>query len=251
MTSALADGRFRIDKPTFDYFRESPQSAATRRPPPGAAARPGGRGAVADMAASRPPAARTWTGDSGDIRVGLAKDAERHGRDHGRHRRPDDFDRRRARESAGGRAARRSRRKRIWGSVSAGPRVTKTARETGLPWSLHVAADESGRTAVVADSRRNLFVAGFVLMALVVSAAGYFVFRAVNARARRRAAAVGFRRGGVARIPHAADGDVSPHRDARGGRRLAGASAGLLPRARQGKPAAAHDGREPARLRPH
>jgi len=74
--------------------------------------------------------------------------------------------------------------KTVWGRASAGPRVTKTSRETGLPWSLHVAVDDSQSASSMVDSRRNLFVAGFVLMALVVSAASYFVFRAVNRELR-------------------------------------------------------------------
>jgi two-component system, OmpR family, phosphate regulon sensor histidine kinase PhoR len=66
-----------------------------------------------------------------------------------------------------------------WGNVVGGPVVSKTSRETGLPWSLRVATDH-GSTLPASDSRRNLLAAGFVFMAVVVSAAGYFVFRAVN-----------------------------------------------------------------------
>jgi len=68
----------------------------------------------------------------------------------------------------------------LWGGVPSGPRITRTARETGLPWSLQIAAIDSAPLHQAAISRRNLFVAGFVLMMLVVSSAGYFVFRAVN-----------------------------------------------------------------------
>jgi signal transduction histidine kinase len=67
----------------------------------------------------------------------------------------------------------------IWGRTGGDPRTTRTARETGLPWTLHVFPTDASADGRVIDSRRNLFVAGFTLMALVICAAGYFVFRAV------------------------------------------------------------------------
>jgi signal transduction histidine kinase len=68
----------------------------------------------------------------------------------------------------------------IWGSAGDRARITKTARETGLPWTLHVAAADVSASARIVDARRNLFLGGFLLIALVIAAAGYFVFLAVN-----------------------------------------------------------------------
>lgn len=64
----------------------------------------------------------------------------------------------------------------VWGTA-AGTGIIKTARETGLPWSLHVTSPDP---PAVFDSRRNLLMAGFALMSLVVLAASYVAFRAVT-----------------------------------------------------------------------
>jgi two-component system phosphate regulon sensor histidine kinase PhoR len=58
--------------------------------------------------------------------------------------------------------------------------LTKSLREMGLPWTIAVSLANPAASAEVASSRRNLFVAGFVLMALVIGAASYIVARAVN-----------------------------------------------------------------------
>ena len=69
-----------------------------------------------------------------------------------------------------------------WGSVpeSAAQVVTKTFRETGLPWTMQLAPGDPAALKAVAASRRNLLFAGFGLMALVIAAASYVVFRAVS-----------------------------------------------------------------------
>ena len=64
----------------------------------------------------------------------------------------------------------------IWGTA-AGAGVTRSARETGLPWSLLVTSTDP---VTFVDSRRNLFIGGFALMSLVVFAASYVAFRAVT-----------------------------------------------------------------------
>ena len=125
-----------------------------------------------------------------------------------------------------------------------------TSRETGLPWSLHVAVDESGSASSVADSRRNLFVAGFGLMALGVSAASYFVFRAVN----RELGVARLQSDFVAAVSHEFRTPLTAmcHLTEMLEEGHAGPDAcDVLPCARQREPPAAHDGREPARLWPH
>jgi signal transduction histidine kinase len=68
-----------------------------------------------------------------------------------------------------------------WGTLPIdGLRVVKTSRETGLPWTMRVAASDPGAAHAVFAARRNLLSAFFGLMVLVIAAASYFVFRAVN-----------------------------------------------------------------------
>jgi signal transduction histidine kinase len=67
-----------------------------------------------------------------------------------------------------------------WGAALTDPAtVVKPGRETGLPWTMRVAIvdAESARTASL---RRNLAIAGFLLVVLVIAAASYFVFRSVH-----------------------------------------------------------------------
>ncbi|MDQ6708165.1 MAG: HAMP domain-containing histidine kinase [Acidobacteriota bacterium] len=74
-----------------------------------------------------------------------------------------------------------SSRRSAWGTLPNGSApVTKTFRETGLPWTLHVAASDPSVSSAVSTSRRRLMFAGFGLMLLVIATAGYFVLRAVN-----------------------------------------------------------------------
>jgi signal transduction histidine kinase len=56
----------------------------------------------------------------------------------------------------------------------------KSSRETGLPWTIHVSPIDATTVQSSWASRRNLLLAGFALMASVIAAASYAVFRAVN-----------------------------------------------------------------------
>jgi signal transduction histidine kinase len=60
------------------------------------------------------------------------------------------------------------------------PQLKKSLREIGLPWTFAVSLANPAASEELAASRRNLFVAGFVLMALVIGAASYIVARAVS-----------------------------------------------------------------------
>jgi signal transduction histidine kinase len=67
-----------------------------------------------------------------------------------------------------------------WGEVS--PETTHIARaprETGLPWTLRVAADPATSAAQFA-TRRSLLVAGLVLMLLAAGGASYATYRALR-----------------------------------------------------------------------
>jgi signal transduction histidine kinase len=71
--------------------------------------------------------------------------------------------------------------RRVWGDATGAPLlVTKSARETGLPLAVRVGAADAAAAGAASRSRRNLLVAGFVLMTIVVATAAFAVFRAVR-----------------------------------------------------------------------
>jgi hypothetical protein len=182
LASTLWEGRLRIDRATFDFFRDSTplpptanlavalaeavqglwplwkQQAAGRaawtgdgrgfvavwrQTPTGTAALLGG---VDTMMASSVPMMR-------NLQVGMVLE-----------------------DSAG---------RRSWGALPlGGVRATKTSRETGLPWTIQVAATDLAAAREVSTARRRLLSAGFGLMVLVIAAASYFVFRSVNRELR-------------------------------------------------------------------
>jgi signal transduction histidine kinase len=61
-----------------------------------------------------------------------------------------------------------------------GEQASKSYRETGLPWTIRVSPADGTASQEAWSARRNLFVAGFGLMGLVIAAAAYLVFRAVH-----------------------------------------------------------------------
>ena len=68
-----------------------------------------------------------------------------------------------------------------WGApLDEANRVTRTARETDLPWTMHLALADSDNARAISMSRRNVFATGFVVMLLAVAGASYFVFRSVK-----------------------------------------------------------------------
>jgi len=179
LASALWEGRFRIDRATFQFYSESlqPTQAQTnnaltlaeavealwplwQRQAEGRSAWPGGGLAVA--AVWRRTSAGTVALVAGvnalmasalpaiqDLRIRLAL------------------------EDPAGRLA--------WGiPAKAGLEVAKTFQATGLPWTLLVASADPAAEQAVSGSRRNFLVSGFALMLLVITAASYFVFRAMN-----------------------------------------------------------------------
>lgn len=60
--------------------------------------------------------------------------------------------------------------------------IARSARETGLPWTVHVRPIDDGQAGL--GARSFALVAGFGLMTLVIAASGFFVFRAVNREVR-------------------------------------------------------------------
>ena len=69
----------------------------------------------------------------------------------------------------------------VWGVPPADSTLlVRTFRETGLPWTLRVVSADPAALEDVAAWRRNLLLAGFAFMVLVVTAASVFVYRALS-----------------------------------------------------------------------
>ena len=184
--SALSEGRFRIDRSTFDFYKESasiPQARANTGGPamdlagaveglwPLWQQQAAGRAAWTDKAGAFTAVWRpTPTGTAALVGgvEGLMTPTRAV---------MQDLQIRLALEDQSGRLS--------WGGLGADEaRVTKTFRETGLPWTIHVAAADPAAAQTASASRRNFFAAGFGLMLLVIAAASYFVFRAVHQELR-------------------------------------------------------------------
>ena len=69
----------------------------------------------------------------------------------------------------------------VWGvpPVDSAPLV-RSFRETGLPWTLRVGAADPAALEDVAARRRNLLMAGLAFMVMVVVTASVFVYRALS-----------------------------------------------------------------------
>jgi two-component system, OmpR family, phosphate regulon sensor histidine kinase PhoR len=68
----------------------------------------------------------------------------------------------------------------VWGRESPPPMAVRTSRQTGLPWTLKVAATDSSATQQLLRSRRTLLIAGLLLTLVLVATSGAVMFRAVN-----------------------------------------------------------------------
>ena len=178
LASALWDGRYRLDRATFDFYRESapldpPESPELefakaieefwlvwQQQPAGRASAGAERQALAAVWRRTPSGTAAIVGRVDTLMAASGAIAR-------------ELQVRVALEDPSGRVA--------WGAVPAGGlRVAKTFRETGLPWTIRVASVEAAGAAQASLSRRNLLTASFTLMVLVIAAASYFVFRAVN-----------------------------------------------------------------------
>jgi signal transduction histidine kinase len=176
---ALWSGKFRIDRATFEFYRESlePVQPATapaltlaeavealwpiwQQQPSGRTAWSGGGSGFA--AVWRPTPAGTAALVAGvDALLASARPAIQN------------LKVALALEDRGGHL--------VWGELpKASPQVLKPLQETGLPWTLKIASLDPSSGPAVSSARRNLLVTGFALILLVIAAASYFVLRAVN-----------------------------------------------------------------------
>ena len=67
----------------------------------------------------------------------------------------------------------------LTGFKRGGPEVQRTAGDTGLPWTIHVAGDRGGVLENV-ESRKRLIFAGLAVVLTVIVAGTYFIGRAVS-----------------------------------------------------------------------
>jgi signal transduction histidine kinase len=189
LASALAQGQFPIDRPTFDDYRTS-----ASQPPPAKAAlelaeavyelwplwqkQTTGRAAsTGDERAFAAVWRRTSTGTGAGTAVLIG------GLDTLTVSALVAMDRLQVRlvlEDAAGRVSFSP-----GGALPAeGVRVARTVRETGLPWTMRLAAADPAATRAAVAGRRNLWSAAFGLMVLVILGASYVAFRAVNRELR-------------------------------------------------------------------
>ena len=183
LAAALSEGRFRIDHATYEFYKESlPDSQMVAVPPlatrlaaameglwPAFQQQQAGRttvasvtdaGAFAAVWRPTPQGTAAMVGGLDDVIAPAREMAQKLG----------------VRWALADPAGRR-----IWGGGLESDRgIVRTAAETGLPWTMRVTLDGRTSTSAVASSRRRLFAAGFGLMALIMAASGYFVFRSVN-----------------------------------------------------------------------
>ena len=185
LAAALGDGRFAIDRATFEFYHEAViREGATGADLNARLALAGAMEAFWPGMRDKPSGRADWNGDSGAFiavwrRTGTQSAALVGSTDalvaHVR-RRASTVTERWSLEDSGGRE--------ISGQLPVTEiMLRKTFRETGLPWTIRMAAagGPADRTFAL---RRNLFAASLGLMVLIIAASSYFVFGAVNRELR-------------------------------------------------------------------
>lgn len=182
---ALYEGRFPIDRATFEFFREAAAPGAN-------ASALNVRLGLADAAEAVWPNLRDelsgrteWTGASGSFIAVWRRTGSRGALIVGHLDTLLASLRQDVRESQAAWALQDAAGRQVWGSVPvSGAAMVRTSRETGLPWTVRLAAKEGLTAEATFASRRNLFAASFGLMVLVIAASSYFVVIAVNRELR-------------------------------------------------------------------
>jgi signal transduction histidine kinase len=184
IAAALREGRFNIDRATFDFYSEAARigGAADTFASDGLALADALEALWPDVT-SRPSGRADWSGPSGAFFALWHSAGSRRTAIVGsldalaiRVRRVVPSRQRWSIENATGRE--------IYGHVAPSENtLRKTLREMGLPWTIRIGAADAAADRTFA-SRRNLFAASLGLMVLVIAASSYFVFRAVNRELR-------------------------------------------------------------------
>ena len=178
LSGALAEGRFLIDRATFDFYRMAVPSVAVSAEAERLAAgveqlwprwrqEPSGR-AVARIGSDEVVATWQPIGDGSvaviagvDVLRGLVTPLTA------------TLQVSVSLEDANGRFS--------WSALPPGaPSSLRTLRETGLPWTIRVAAANPAAAQRLTRLRRNILAGGLGLLLLVVASASYVVFRSVN-----------------------------------------------------------------------
>jgi signal transduction histidine kinase len=182
LRSLLGSGRFRIDRATFDFYREAADwptldagdpaySLANAVDTAWTAAHAQRQGRAASTSGTATYAA-VWRPATAGLTALLVSRAD--GVLAVAHRIAGDLQLRLALDAP-------SERSSLGAIASRPPPAERLFRDPLLPWSLHLAADPSSIDTAV-RARQRLFVAAFALMTLVVFCASYAVVRAVNAQ---------------------------------------------------------------------
>ena len=181
LAEALRDGRFRLDRATFDFYREPFGTGPTEQGSAGVIALAEAADASWALWLREPAGRSSWSNGAGAFATVWQRSPDGAAAIVGR---VEDLvaSTRPVVENWQARLTLEDQSRHIaWGqAVPDTERVTKTSVETGLPWTLHVAVADPAAVQAMSASRRNVFAAGFGLMLLVIAAAGYFVFRAVH-----------------------------------------------------------------------
>lgn len=185
LASALDSGRFRIDRATYEFYRDSlpaearsPESGRKlalaeaveavwtewREAPEGAGARmawPAGGAAFVAVLRKTPSRAVVLVANLDDLMLRLHPTLRQ------LRVRLEIID---------------ARGRSIWGDALANTalHIMKTPAETGLPWSVRVASADHAAERALAASRRKLLISVLALIVLALGAAGYAIFRAVT-----------------------------------------------------------------------
>jgi signal transduction histidine kinase len=185
LATALGEGRFSIDRSTFEFYREATvpsDASASALParlalaeaaeavwpnlhdPSGRAGWSGAPGAFVAVWRRTGPRGAVVVASVDTLTARLGKDV---------------------RHSPSLWALQDSAGRQVWGSIPvADIALVRTSRETGLPWTVQLAASEHHTAEATFTSRRNLFAASLGLMVLVIAASSYFVVTAVNRELR-------------------------------------------------------------------
>ncbi len=185
LAAALGDGRFAIDRATFEFYQE----AAMRHGATGSDMN--ARLALAEAVETLWPGMRDklsgradWSGNSGAFIAVWRRTGARGAAVVGSTETLVARVRRRLPTVTEGWSVEDSGGREISGQLPVAEiMLRKTFRETGLPWTIRIAAAE-GRADRTFASRRNLFAASLGLMVLIIAASSYFVFGAVNRELR-------------------------------------------------------------------
>ena len=182
LAATISNGRFAIDRTTFEFYRESVLIDANAPAANPSLALAEAVHAVWPDLRDKPAGRTGWTGATGSFIAIWRQAGSRKGAV------VTDVDNLIPPASAATQlrwSLADPSGRRIWGDVPPSDGAfQKTFRETGLPWTIQIAPDDTHGAERAFASRRNLFAASLGLMVLVIGASSYFVYAAINRELR-------------------------------------------------------------------